>query len=61
MTAATAAGAKANKLCGAGGGGCMISVTEPGDKEAVADALRKAGARPLDYRISRNGVDIKAQ
>ncbi|MBW3621999.1 MAG: GHMP kinase [Armatimonadetes bacterium] len=56
--AATAAGAQANKLCGAGGGGCMISVVAPEKKEAVRDALRKAGARPLDYRIDRDGVQV---
>jgi D-glycero-alpha-D-manno-heptose-7-phosphate kinase len=61
MAAATAAGAKANKLCGAGGGGCMISVVEPGDKAAVSEALKKAGAKPLDYQISRQGVQVERQ
>ena len=61
MAAARDAGAQASKLCGAGGGGCMISVVEPDRKAAVADALRKAGARPLDYRIARNGVEVKEE
>jgi D-glycero-alpha-D-manno-heptose-7-phosphate kinase len=58
MAAAASAGAKASKLCGAGGGGCMISVTDPERKEEVANALKKAGAEILEYRISRKGVQI---
>ena len=59
MAAATAAVAKANKLCGAGGGGCMISVVDPDGKEAVAEALRSAGAQPLEYQISAEGVQVE--
>jgi D-glycero-alpha-D-manno-heptose-7-phosphate kinase len=58
MDTAKGAGAVANKLCGAGGGGCMISIVPQGGKEAVAHALRKAGATPLDYRIARKGVQV---
>lgn len=56
MSAARNAGARANKLCGAGGGGCMISVVDPENREAVTQALRNAGACPLEYSISREGV-----
>jgi D-glycero-alpha-D-manno-heptose-7-phosphate kinase len=61
MAAAKGAGARSNKLCGAGGGGCMISVTEPERKEEVASALKKAGARLLPYRISREGVQTRKE
>ena len=58
MAAAREAGARASKLCGAGGGGCMVTVVDPDRREAVTAALRKAGARPLDYRVARHGVEI---
>ena len=58
MTAALGAGAKANKLCGAGGGGCMISVVNPHNREAVIEDLKKAGARPLEFRVARQGVQV---
>ncbi len=60
MAAASGAGAQANKLCGAGGGGCMISVVEPEAREAVKSALRKAGAKPLEYAIPGEGVSVVA-
>jgi D-glycero-alpha-D-manno-heptose-7-phosphate kinase len=61
MDAANSAGAVANKLCGAGGGGCMISVVPPGGKDSVAQALRKAGATPLDFHIAREGVRVSVE
>jgi D-glycero-alpha-D-manno-heptose-7-phosphate kinase len=59
MAAARDAGALASKICGAGGGGCMITVTEPSRRAAVEAALRRAGARVLDYRIARQGVQVR--
>lgn len=53
------AGALANKLCGAGGGGCMISFVEPENKEKVIESLESNGARYMPYRIAREGLTIK--
>jgi mevalonate kinase len=44
VTAARAAGALGSKLSGAGRGGNMIALVEPGDEARVAGALRQAGA-----------------
>jgi len=44
IAAAQAAGARASKLCGAGGGGCMITYAEPEHTDAVKRALTGAGA-----------------
>jgi len=55
---AAKAGASANKLCGAGGGGCMISFVEPENKEKVIAALAANGARHMPYRIARQGLKI---
>jgi len=58
MARAAAAGALASKICGAGGGGSMISFCKPGARESVAAALRGAGARVFDCSISRRGVEV---
>lgn len=57
---ATAAGARAAKVCGAGGGGCLFCVAEPDDAAAVARALSSGGARVLDYRIETDGLRVIA-
>ena len=52
------AGALASKLCGAGGGGCMISFVEPENREGVIRALEAGGAQHMPYRIAREGLRI---
>jgi D-glycero-alpha-D-manno-heptose-7-phosphate kinase len=55
---AFAAGARAAKVCGAGGGGCLFCIVEPADASAVREALISGGARVLDYRIEMEGLRI---
>jgi D-glycero-alpha-D-manno-heptose-7-phosphate kinase len=55
---ATAAGATAAKVCGAGGGGCLFCYGPPQAREAIAAALQSGGARLLDYRIESEGLRI---
>jgi D-glycero-alpha-D-manno-heptose-7-phosphate kinase len=55
---AAAAGARASKVCGAGGGGCLICYASPEAVPAVRAALVAAGARVLDYRIETEGLRI---
>jgi D-glycero-alpha-D-manno-heptose-7-phosphate kinase len=57
---ATAAGARAAKVCGAGGGGCLFCVAEPDDVAAVQQALAAGGARLLDYSIETDGLRVNA-
>jgi len=52
------AGALANKLCGAGAGGCMISFVEPENKQAVIKSLESNGAVHMPYRIARQGLTV---
>ena len=59
MGAALNAGALAGKLCGAGGGGCMITCIEPEDREKVEDALTAAGAEVLPFKILTAGIKIE--
>jgi D-glycero-alpha-D-manno-heptose-7-phosphate kinase len=55
---AVAAGARAAKVCGAGGGGCLFCLAEPGSVAAVREALANAGARLLDFRIETKGLEV---
>jgi D-glycero-alpha-D-manno-heptose-7-phosphate kinase len=52
-------GGSAAKVCGAGGGGCVLFFVKDGAKERVSRALAAAGARVLDTGISRQGVTVK--
>lgn len=56
--AARQAGALGVKVCGAGGGGCLVAVAREGRRDHVEHAVAAAGARPLPCRISRGGVRV---
>lgn len=55
---ATAAGARAAKVCGAGGGGCLFCLVDPAQVPAVREALAHGGARVLDFRIETSGLAV---
>ncbi|NIR00871.1 MAG: GHMP kinase, partial [Gemmatimonadales bacterium] len=57
--AAKKAGALASKICGAGGGGCMITFVGEGRREAVESALESVGAQVMPFRIARKGLAVK--
>jgi D-glycero-alpha-D-manno-heptose-7-phosphate kinase len=59
IDAAEAAGARASKLCGAGGGGCMITYAEPEYVSAVGAALQDRGATLIPFRIVPDGIHIQ--
>jgi D-glycero-alpha-D-manno-heptose-7-phosphate kinase len=59
IRAASREGALAAKVCGAGGGGCVIFLTEPGSKQRVQDAISDAGGQVLPFRVRRSGVNVK--
>ena len=52
------AGADAAKVCGAGGGGCLVFLTPPDRAGSVRAALAEAGARVLDCRIDTRGLQV---
>lgn len=54
------AGARAAKICGAGGGGCLLFLTEPDDVPAVRRALTDAGATVIDTRIDLDGLQVQS-
>ena len=55
---AMAAGAKAAKVCGAGGGGCLFCLAAPDEVPAVREALADGGARILDFSIEATGLHV---
>lgn len=59
VAGAKGAGAYASKICGAGGGGCMVTLAPPVAREAVVAALETAGARHLPCRIRRHGLRVE--
>lgn len=56
IAAATSAGALANKVCGAGGGGCLVTLTSGGKRSTVERAISDAGGSVLPYRIDPEGL-----
>jgi D-glycero-alpha-D-manno-heptose-7-phosphate kinase len=56
IKAATQSGAEAAKVCGAGGGGCVVFLTEPEARDRVAEAIRANGGQVLPARVARHGV-----
>ena len=51
-------GALAGKVCGAGGGGCLVLLIEPDAREKVEKAVLDAGGQLLPMHIDRQGVTI---
>ncbi len=58
IEAARKNGGRAAKVCGAGGGGCVLLMVQEGKKEAVARAIVEAGGRMLPLRVAREGLRI---
>ncbi len=60
VAVARRAGGTGAKVCGAGGGGCVVFLVKPGAKEKVASALKTAGAQVLDAKVASTGVQVRA-
>lgn len=59
IAAARRAGSTGAKVCGAGGGGCVVFLVEPGAKAKVAAALGGCGAEVLHARVAPLGVEVR--
>jgi D-glycero-alpha-D-manno-heptose-7-phosphate kinase len=59
VSAARRAGSTGAKVCGAGGGGCVVFLTAPDARDKVARAVASAGAEVLDAKVARRGVHIR--
>jgi D-glycero-alpha-D-manno-heptose-7-phosphate kinase len=58
ITEAGRHGGLAAKVCGAGGGGCVIFLVERGSASRVATAIGDAGGRVLPLQIARDGLRV---
>ena len=58
--AAAKNGARGAKVCGAGGGGCVIFLVEPEARERVAAVLERNGGQLLDFRVARRGLTLSS-
>jgi D-glycero-alpha-D-manno-heptose-7-phosphate kinase len=61
IAGASAAGARAAKVCGAGGGGCLFCIADPDGVPAVRHALASGGARVLDCHIEIDGLRVHSE
>lgn len=60
VSTARRAGSKGAKVCGAGGGGCVVFLVEPGAKNQVTAALKGvAGVDVLDAEVAPAGVRVR--
>ena len=59
VRAAKRQGARAAKVCGAGGGGCVVFFAEPDAQQRVARALEENGGRMLPCRVARRGLTLR--
>ena len=55
---AMAAGAHGAKVCGAGGGGCLVCLAPPEHVAAVREALADGEARVLDFQVETTGLSV---
>ncbi len=53
-------GARAAKVCGAGGGGCVVFLVEPGSKPAVEAELARLGGIIIHFGVSRTGLEVRS-
>jgi len=53
-------GALAAKVCGAGGGGCVVFLVEPGTKPAVERMLTRLRGQIINFSVSRSGLEVRS-
>jgi len=54
-------GALAGKVCGAGGGGCIVLLIEPDARERVEYAVEQSGGELMPVQIDRQGVTVVSE
>ncbi len=54
-------GALAAKVCGAGGGGCVVFLTEPENRDHVSAAIRSYGGQVLPAVVARDGLSVSGR
>jgi D-glycero-alpha-D-manno-heptose-7-phosphate kinase len=54
-------GALAAKVCGAGGGGCVLFMVEPGTKPLVSNVIAQAGGQILPLELCMEGLRVNEE
>src|SRR5579859_5041080 len=54
-------GALAAKVCGAGGGGCVVFLTEPENRDHVSAAIRSYGGQVLTAMVAQDGLTVSGR
>jgi D-glycero-alpha-D-manno-heptose-7-phosphate kinase len=54
-------GALAAKVCGAGGGGCVVFLTEPENRDHISAAIRSYGGQVLPATVARDGLCVSGR
>ena len=52
-------GAIGTKVCGAGGGGCVVVYVDPEDKARSREKVREMGFQDLPFKIVRKGLSFR--
>jgi D-glycero-alpha-D-manno-heptose-7-phosphate kinase len=53
-------GTLAAKVCGAGGGGCVVFLVAPGTRAAVERMLARLGGQIIPFGVSRVGLEVRS-
>jgi D-glycero-alpha-D-manno-heptose-7-phosphate kinase len=53
-------GTLAAKVCGAGGGGCVVFLVAPGTRAAVEQMLSRLGGQIIPFGVSRVGLEVRS-
>ncbi len=61
VAAARRNGATGAKVCGAGGGGCVVFLVEEGARERVSASLVGAGGTLIPVRVARRGLSARVE
>ncbi len=59
IAAASRHGGLAAKVCGAGGGGCVIFMVEKGSRDRVEQVVAKSGGQVIPLRVARMGLEVR--
>jgi D-glycero-alpha-D-manno-heptose-7-phosphate kinase len=61
VEAANSEGAYSSKICGAGGGGCLVTIAPPERRQKVIEALRSLDAEIMEFSLAGQGVAITSE
>lgn len=53
-------GTLAAKVCGAGGGGCVVFLVKPGTKHVIEPMLARLGGQIINFSVSRTGLEVRS-